>query len=332
MPTSYIRRRNYLRAVGGSVATIAVSGTVVSATESETVTLTGKLESSTGDPIAGRKVYNSGYTDTDSSGRFEMSVESNSRVRLGLYKSGNQLLAPIKNGVPHIDGLGRHSVGSSDTDIGTISVSEAYLVNLRAIDNEGNPVTDAEFHVRADGYGSGSHMMTANESGYLVIRNADFTGIELAESAKVTITIPGNDGEADKQYQETIYVDGPKTVIAREGEGVTIKDHKPTESTTTTTTQTTTETTTSTTASETTTTETTSTTTKISASTTSPTSSQTTEMAMSANKTETQSKRGFLSNGESAGDYEFLTNPFHLTVGGFVLSVAGIAHNLLWGR
>jgi len=333
MPTSRIGRRSYLRVIGGSIATAGVAETTASATTAAKVTISGELESYDGNTVSGQTVYltygsGSNTIKTDNSGSFETSIESNSTVSLGLYNT-----TAAKDGVPHIDGLGSYDVDSSNTDIGTISIERGYLVNLQAINNDGDPVSNAEFHVRADGYGR--TYRHANDSGYMYINNgADFTGLELAESVKVTIVIPGNsDGEADKKYQETIYVDSPMTVTAREGEGTTIKEQKPTE--TTTTTQTTTETTTSTTtttATPTTTTETTATTTKTTVSTTPPTTIQSTEKAMSTNGTETPSKRGFLSNGESTGDYEFLTNPFHLTVGGFILSVAGIAHNLLWGR
>lgn len=340
MSTLRIGRRNYLRVVGGSIVTAGVAGNTASASTTDYVTISGKLVSHDGDPIAGRKVYvtATGYNETDNSGFFEEEVESGEHVSLGLYKSqGRQLLAPTKNQVPHIDEFASLGYVSSDEELGTFEMPKAYLVNLRALDSDGNPVTNAEFHCRADGFGSGNNL-SANNNGYCVIDGANFTGVELVESAEVTIKIPSS-GDAVTEYKESINIDGPMTVIAQEGEGLTIKEHTPGETTeATTTTQTPTETTTTATTrtptptATSTTTETTPTTTKTTVSTPSQTTTRSTEMAISANGTESKSKRGFFSNGESAGDYDFLTNPFFLTVGGFVLSVAGIAQNLIRGR
>lgn len=336
MPTSSIGRRNYLQAVSSSIATAGLAGSPVSASTADYVTISGKLESHDGSPIAGRKVYvtASGYNETDDSGFFEEEVKSGEHVSLGLYKSqGGQLLAPVKNQVPHIDGFASLGYVSSDEELGTIEIPKAYLVNLRALDSEGNPVTNADFHCRADGFGSG-YNLSANNDGYCVINGADFTGVELVESAEVTIKIPSSSG-AVTEYKESINIDGPMTVIAQEGEGTTIREHKPGEITEATATQTPTETTTTATTStptSTTPTKTRPAPTKTTVSTTSRTTTRSAEIGTSVNATDTQANRGFFSNGESTDDYDFLTNPFYLTVGGFVLSAAGIAQNLIRGR
>lgn len=336
MPTSSIGRRNYLQAVSSSIATAGLAGTPVSASTADYVTVSGKLESHDGSPIAGRKVFvtATGYNETDDSGFFEEEVKSGEHVSLGLYKSqGGQLLAPIKNQVPHIEKFASLGYVSSDEELGTVEIPKAYLVDLRALDSDGNPVTNADFRCRADGFGA-RNGLSANNDGYCIIDGADFTGVELVESAEVTIRIPSSG--AVTEYKESINIDGPMTVIAQEGEGTTVREHKPGETTEATATQTPTETTTtamtSTPASSTTPIETRPATTKTTVSTTSQTTTRSAEMGTSANATDTRANRGFFSNGESTDDYDFLTNPFYLTVGGFVLSAAGIAQNLIRGR
>jgi len=59
---------------------------VVGRASASSTPLKGRLTSHSGQPFANRRVYasGSGYHPTDSEGRFEISVESNDRQRLGL--------------------------------------------------------------------------------------------------------------------------------------------------------------------------------------------------------------------------------------------------------
>jgi len=328
-----VGRRGYLAVVGGCLATSGVAGTAA-ASSSDQVTVSGRVEAFDGDPAGNRELEVAGDYDTrtDDTGDFQVEVDTGRNAHIGFYKSVyGQKIGPVQNGVPHVDKLVTFEVDSSDVDLGTLTLPKGHVVDVQALDGDGNPVADAEFHVWADGYGSGYRLLRANDDGYMTIRHAEFTGIELAESSKVTVTIPGDDGAADKQFEKSLYVDGPTTVTAQEGEGVTVEDGA----------STTTPSTTSTTGSS---TSTRSTATTSSTSTTKPPSSasttRTTDTGASGasltttagNGTDTAPRRGFLSNGESAGSYGFLRDPFFLTVGGFVLSVAGIAHNMVRGR
>lgn len=335
-------RRRFLQTTGVlSVSGVGSTGLVGRVRGAETVTFSCMLNSYDGDPIVGRKcsVKNAGgseYIETDRDGRLEATVETDSRVYLGFYKSGRGLHAPVRNGVPHIDGLGAYSIGSSDKDIGTISLTRAYLVTLRGLRNDGSPATDAEFGFGADGYGSGA-LPSATDEGYLVLNGADFRGIELAESANVTIRIP-NDYDSELRYTESVFVDAHMTVTAQADDGITVEKHdteQTTQTTTTTTQEPTTTTTTSTKAEPTTTTSTTTQeppTTTQTATTTTSTPSSKSATTTTPNTTTESFQRGFFTNDGSSEDLDFLTNPFVLTVGGFLLSVVGIAQNLVRGR
>ena len=350
MERRHLGRRRLMQIASASLSLGAV-GSVGAASSPNEITFSGQLQAYDGRIVSGRKVYfsngsRSEYIRTDDSGEFQASVEEDSRVRLGFYKSNNrQLLAPVQNGVPHIDGLQNYTIGGSSRDVGTIQLERGHLVTLRALNEEGEPVPDAEFHFRADGYGSGQHWNRCDLEGYLRIANADFRGVELAGVAEVTIGIPNGNG-GTTSYVEQLTVEAPTTVVAQQGEGITVTtgDPPPTpeEPTTTETTERTS------TPTETATTERTT----EPRSTTEPGTTQETETAtqrntdtptsrstaddsrtrvQGTNSTNSSSQRGFLSNGDSTGELEFLSNPFFLTVSGFVLSVGGVVHNLLRG-
>lgn len=338
-------RRTFLRATAGVGASWAASSPVRAA--DDTVTLKLNVSTVDGDPVANRRIVarsrdEAYYQHTNEDGVFEAEVKAHDEYSLGLYRGSQR--SPALDKVPYVDGLGSVSVGSRDTEE-SITVPEGHHVKIRVLDADGDPVTDAEPHFRADGWGTGPALST-DEDGYVVDPSADFVGAELAGEVEITITIPGgSDGEADKEYSDTFVVTEPTTIQLQEGEGFTAESGVSTgpETTATETTTTTTEPTTSTrtTAQETTaTTSTTSTTTRDGSTKTPTTTTEptTTSMAVDSNASTTRAdaealpERGFLSNGESAGEYEFLTDPLFLTVGGFVLSVLGIAQNLIRGR
>jgi len=338
-----VGRRAVLYTAGGALALGGISG-VVGASSGSTKEVTGKLRAYDGDPVAGRKIHVGGdggsvYVTTESDGRFTTQV-SGSSVRLGLYKSTpGQLTAPVRNGVPHIDEIGQYYLDSGSRDLGTINVQRGYLVKLRGLREDGTPATDAEFGFRADGYGPGRNWYRTDSEGYAVIDGADFRGVELAESVKVKIGVPGADGSV-RTYSRYINVYGPLTITAKVGSGITVErggsDVTQTSTTTETTTTSTTERTTRTTeATQTSTTEAETTTHTTETATTTQNRTRTTTSASSENATDSIEQlpnRGFFSNGESAGDYAFVTNPFTLTVGGFALSVLGVLQNMIRGK
>lgn len=318
-------RRNVLRSVIGLSAGVAFTGRA----GASGATLVGRLVTPDGDPIGNRRVRTShtGYRWTDADGRFELSVESNSGYRITMFKStSTQLLAPVRNGVPHICSLGVFYSESGRTDLGDIEVPRAHLVRGQAVDEGGHPMPDAQFHVYNGSSGSGHHALTTDSKGRLRVRRADFDGIELVGYSRIHAHLPV-DGGGTMQYDTELDIDGPRSLTFQLGSGVRHEEGTTEPSTTTPDT---------TPAQSTTTTATTRTRTSPTADSTGTPTTATTQTGStdtsSKNRTTTRpATRGFFSNTQDA-DVEFLSDPFVLTVGGFVISIAGIAHQMLWGQ
>lgn len=325
-----VSRRQLLRTTGGAAIGGGALAVVGSSNARAEATVSGRIVASDGSGIGGRRLH-SGEFDvvTDDDGSFAARVDGGGQVRLALYKShyGEKTgLAPTRNQVPHVYGLGEYYIGSGDEDLGELKIPEASLVRLRALDSDGDPVADATPGVRHEGYGIGSYWMTTESDGWAYIRGADFAGIELAGRVKLSMEIPSDGGGAMK-YEEDVTIDGPTDVVFQVGEGVSVSQSSVGSSAEST--QTTTDTPAATDASGATETPTPSdTTTETGSSTPAPETATSTAERPSA---PTESPRGFISNGANADDLGPLNDPFVLTVGGFALSVAGILHNMVGG-
>lgn len=336
-------RRRFLRGVGSGVFVQSSVGVVTAGRVDSNVTVTGKVVNHQGDPAAYRKVHaanqsGSGYIDTDSNGVFQKSVPENSTLYLGFYKWGDgQLHAPEMNHVPHMDGLGRFDIGTSYTDLGTIHLPKAYKVDLRAVDSDGNPVTDVQFGVGADGYGSSDQLLTTTSQGYLRIRNADFTGIEIGQIGKFVFHM-------EDRYAKEVFIDQPTTVTAEVGGEITVEKHSKSPTAAATPSPTSTKTRTQTKAISPTSTPTPSAPATQSPAPSPPSTQSPTELGTKHTPTNTVDRdevtstpiattsgrsRGFFSNNASTNELGLLSDPFFLTTGGFVLSVVGIVYNLV---
>lgn len=295
--------------------------------------ITGKLVDYDGEPIARRTLsYNSksaghGSTVTDGDGTFEQRVSADSTYRLGFYKYKYGPKYDEPNGVPHVCSLGEFSVQGGETDLGTVSVPRAHLVEVRTLDADGDPVGNAKADLNAQGeagdyWGTGPGTMRTNNDGYVVVDGGAYSGIELAGSVELTVSIPNGDG-GSTQYSKTIYVDEPLSMVAQTGEGMTVArpGETPTATTETTARSTTTArksgTAESTTAG------------RDDGATNRSTSDEPRRVAEDADAV---ASRGFFSNDASGDELELLSDPFTLTVGGFVLSAGGIAHQLIRGN
>lgn len=340
MDSGEVGRRGYLRSVGGSLAFGGLTVGNSAATSLSEVTVTGRVESFNGEPVANRKLKftkstDGSYTETDANGRFETTVAADSSNKVALYKSGSgQLHAPERNGVPHIYVLDKFYARSSDEDIGTLAAPQAYRVDVRALKEDGSPATNAEFDFRAyfeeqSWFGASRHWLSANQEGYLVIWNADFTGVELSGHSAVTVEIPLESGGTQKFTQE-LDVDQPMTVTAQTREGISVEPHGSSNSTDENTTTTTTEKTQTATTTKAETTETTTESTDQPNSTATTTEQATTVNTNNPSETAaSRPKRGFFSNENPETEYEFLSDPFFLTFGGFALSILGVLHNMV---
>lgn len=309
---------------------------LVEPVQASTVTLSGRIVSHSGAPMTNRRIYRSGGGSqyTDSEGHFEFDVESNSRHKLAFYRRSYSGYSTDEPGVPVVYGLGQFSSGSEQTDLGTISLPKAYRVRGLVLDSDGEPVRGAEPHVYHNGFGTGHHPISTEGDGLFRINNAQQDGIDLSGLVDIHVHIPLQDG-GKIQYGRSVSVDGPKVMVFQVGEGVTVKDgttFSNEEQTTTTTEQPTATTQENTRTKTTTTMNQQTTTTSTPTMTTTQQAQNTTTVTTNSSTNQSSVSRGFFSNNAPAEEYKFVSNPLFLTVGGFVLSAAGILHQLLRGR
>lgn len=307
------RRRSIIQSIGGIAGLTAFTSCLSPVqARSNTATLKGRILYPDGSPAKEGHITIPGakgtFTDTD--GHFEQEVEKNSSYTLGFWKrTSDKEPAPVRNGAPHLYRLGRFITDStSTTDIGEITLPEAYLVTVRAVDSNRDPIENANFGFGQEGWSSFVRYKT-NEDGLFVIENADFAGIELTGDVTLSMKPPENsrfpNATWDKEMTVTEDVnatfvfneDGLESfeTAASEVDGPTDEDPG-TES-----------------------------------SSTEGTDADSKQGTSSQDPVEkSQQSRGFLSN-DGDESFGFLSDPFFLTVGGFVLSVGGITIQLVRG-
>lgn len=323
-------RRQFLTTAGVALVGTGCIGTAGAA---ETTTISGQITAQSGADIVNDEIEISGAGDftgtrTDSSGYFEKEVPVDNTYRLAFYKADSSSdFEAVKNGAPHIYFLGHHSVGDSPTDIGTIELPHAHIVDFRVLKPNGEPLLGSSPDYRHDGWGANGSRLAINTEGFTVVKGASFTGAEFASNVTLEVEPPVGDEYEAQKYTRRITVDEPMTAtVVIDADGAewdvqTTASFKGTTPATTSTVETTKTTTESTTSNPTTATTTRQKTTK----------QGTTTVQNATQSTTTASSRGFLSNDGPNSDVSFLTDPFYLTVGGFVLSVSGIAHQMLRG-
>lgn len=331
---SGVTRRGFLALSAGSLTGSRVIGSGAAA---ETTTISGTIRANSGAKIQGDEINFSGgggfhSVNTDNSGQFTADVPKNQTYKMGFYKADSRSdFEAVKNGAPHIYSPGYYTVGDGPKDLGTIELPEAHLVDLRILKSSGEAFLGAQPGFRHNGWGENPSRVAINTEGYTVIKGATFTGAEFAESVTLEVEPPAGDKYESTTHKKPISVEEPMTVTAvLDGSGVDWNVETTAEftesgsqTTPTTTTTTTTEPSPTTTTAASPTTSTTQTTTRIDHTSSAP--------AESARANTTTVNRGFLSNEGENTDMEYLTDPFSLTLVGFVLSVGGIAHQMLRG-
>lgn len=328
-------RRQFLTTAG---VALAGAGRIGTASAAETTTISGQITAESGAGIVNDEIEISGAGDftgtrTDSSGYFEKEVPVDNTYRLAFYKADSSSdFEAVKNGAPHIYFLGYHSVGDSPTDIGTIELPRAHIVDFRVLKPNGEPLLGSSPDFRHNGWGANGSRLAIDTEGFTVIKGASFTGAEFASNVTLEVEPPVGDEYESQKYTRQITVDEPMTatvIIDADGakwdvqttasfNGATPTKTSTVESTTVETPTTTTE--------PATTSPTTASTTR-----SKPTEQSTTTARNTTQSSTTTTSRGFLSNDGPDADVSVLTDPLYLTVGGFVLSVSGIAHQMLRG-
>lgn len=340
-----VGRREFV--VGGGTAALGLA-TIGTAAAQERVRLRGRLLSADGRPLPDDNVSVNavedriGYVRTDGDGRFEAEVQQNTEYFLGFYKSQQQLHEPVRDGVPHVWDLGKVAIGRRAVDMGDVRLPTGYLLDVRVTDGDGQPIEEAVPNVYSGPFGGSSRLLLTDADGYLRIKYADFTGIELRDGIQVVVEPPeGSSGYVDR-VEERLVVDGPKLLevnLATGGTTLTARSTPtatPARTPTETTAGTGTATPTSTAAATPTRTRTaTASATPTDGGTPSPTRTrtrtpepaQTPTSAPTTTTTAERAPRGFFTSGDST--LEALEDPFVLTAGGFALSVVGILYQLL---
>lgn len=312
-------RRHFLKRTGTAGLAFAVSSATVGNARAADASITGRLITHKGDPIADRVVKNYGEnsftTYTDEKGRFSADTEPGSRLYLTLYKgTRSTLVDPVQNGVPHVFLFEKRTASDGETDLGEIRLPQAYRVRLRALDSDGDPVANSSPEIRHEGAGIGESYIDTKSDGWAYINGADFDGIELAGNVKLGMAIPSGSG-GETSYDTNLSINEATTAVFQLEEGVTVRESSTTPVDTETTTKTEQPVTSTPTPTAT------------------PTASKTETVTAGTPGTEftsTDSRRGFLSNNPSQ-NLGPLDDPLFLTVGGFALSVAGIIHNMVRG-
>lgn len=327
-------RRTFLKTASRGTVFVTAGGLVGSVQAEETVSVSGEVVTADGNPATDVTMEASTNshprTLTDSNGRFSLDVSANSRFYLGLYEYKVDSSPPERDGIPFIYDFGEEWVDESDKDLGTLTLPETYVVNLRFLHADGEPApsTEPDLAAKKGGhwFGAGPSKTKVTRDGYLKIDGNDEPGVELGGS----VLLSAEFDETGAKYEKSFNITEPTDLVVQAGKGFREASANTTEESTTTTAMKTTPT--STTKETTATTSTTSRSPTTSTVTNSPTSRPTEQRSETPTNTTQRPKRGFFSNSESAnGNPGVLKDPFFLTVSGFVLSVGGIVHQMVRG-
>jgi hypothetical protein len=300
-----VDRRTYLAMVGVGIG--AGPAVARGATEDSTIRVTGEVVSATGDSVHPGKVKifscETGSRSAQlSNGRFEATLQSgNNYVVTYFHETESGTSITEFDDVPLFYGLENNVFIEEETDLGTYELPKGYDVDLGFEDGDGNPVQDLRVGFRLpNGTGTGPRGFVTNSEGYLyhISGSASETGVELAGTVTVEVRDPMDHTNTITPTQLSITEDQEVTVPiqnpAEWGGQIVGSD------------------------------------TEVTTDTPPTTAGAETQPPTEEPEEGSGSRRGFFSN--SAEEPEFLSNPFNLTTLGFLLSVAGIIHQMMGGQ
>lgn len=282
------------------------------ASQSETVSVSGTVKSAVGRSLKDSHVVfvHQGTiewyrADIGSDGEFTVSLPTGAEYYLVFFdQEPGDLINPEFDGVPIIADLDEVSVDGV-TDLGGYTVPEAHVATIRVKNPNGNPLQNVPLSFRVpSGNGTGPGGYTTDENGYVTHVENDRSGVELAGSVTVETHPPGGGGA----ILDNLFVDEDTrvtTVLRNQDEYNGVIEREDTEGTGTP---------------------------EIIEQTDDPNTTQDPtdgDQSVADRSSVDSSQRGFLSNG--ADEPAALSDPMNLTVGGFVLSVAGILYQLVGG-
>lgn len=300
-------RRRFLRVAGGAGVPLGTGGIVwgssVASAASGVTTLRGRFVAAARPEGVDGSVtaISDGVVTTarlDAAGSFELTVPTNTRYEL-IYRrtiwGGG--FDTVHNGVPHLFVTGRYTVGTVAVDVGRIRLPAASTLDCRVVDGDGAPLLGAVVRYRVHGFPTAPAAIQVDAAGFVRIPGATASGLEVVGAVTVEFTPPLNDSAIDREFQRSVTVREDTTLTA------TYADEAVTWETTG----------------------------------GSDTSTSEDELDAAIDSTagpasdESPPARGFLTNGSGDQSMGVLDDPVLLTVGGFLLSVMGIAHQLLRG-
>jgi len=323
--------------VGGSL--VAGKATAQSGTATVTGTIKSAVGASLGDShmvLARDDPFEWFRADIDSNGEFRADVPVDTDYGLVYFdQEQGDSMNPEFDGVPVIYSLGDVSVGSGEKNIGSYTVPEGYVINVRIESPDGNPLQNVplSFYTQS-GEGTGPGSYTTNERGYVTHIDNERPGIELAESMRLSthprgdaprVTLASIFANEDKELTAVLRKpDEYRSVVVREDvEGTVTPGIVEQESSGDDSTESSQVATASTDRNRMTTAST-----DRNRMTTASTDRN--RMTTASGGDNASAQRGFLSN--SGDDPPLLSNPANLTVGGFVLSVGGIVYQMVGGK
>lgn len=300
-------RRRFLRVAGGACVAIGTGGVVwgssVASAATEVTTLRGRfVAASSPEHVEGTvtAIGDGAVTTTriDAAGRFDLTVPTNTRYKLVYRRTvWGGGFATVHNGVPHLFVTGRYTVGNTPVDVGRIQLPSASTLDCRIVDGDGTPLLGAVVRYRVHGVPTAPAALQVDSDGSVRIPGAAVSGLEVVNAVTVEFTPPLDDSAIDREFQRSVTVREDTTLTATYADGAVTWETAAS----------------------------------------SDGSASKGKIAEAADSTAgpasagSPPSRGFLTNGADDHSMGVFDDPVFLTVGGFVLSVAGIAHQLLRG-
>lgn len=207
-------RRKFLTAGTATIGSLLATTGIGSATPD--ATLEGRVRSHDDAPVPGAKISTHyydwderesyfDYVRLDDDGYFRKEVPAGQRVSLSFYKSTeDEHLAARHDGVPHIYRLPPVTVPEGGRDLGDYRLPRAHTLDVRAVFAERPGGVEGAIprfgSVRDRSYSaSGYSYLTTDESGYMKLHGADFTGVEMAGNVRVWLYPPGYEPYEDQK-------------------------------------------------------------------------------------------------------------------------------------
>lgn len=118
-----------------------------------------------------------------------------------------------KDGSPDVFALEKLS-GAESTDLGTMTLPEAYKVDISVVDNTGTPIPEAKVHVsHANGQQLDAGFYThTNSEGEVDLEQSDDTGIELVGDVEIWAQPPSSRPDLVESLKRTLSVDSPTSI------------------------------------------------------------------------------------------------------------------------